>query len=521
MKKIFLITATAVSLASCSLDDNLSSNDPALEQLTPALMLAGAETQSYDAQTTDLMLLSNVWMNCWAGNEYYFAAPLNTEYQMNLTSNFRNGIWNDNYIAMGKLANIINSEHAADYPHHVAIAEILLANSMQYIVDFYGDAPFSEAFKLSQNLTPKYDKGEDIYKNLVEMLNDALVKLDENTLNTVGGEDVILHGDTDSWKQVANTFKLRLLLRQSKVTDSDIRSYVDAELASLADESFVTSDITINPGYSSANEVQQNPLIREYGWLTYDDSANNTYGYRYVGHISDHLAKLLNGENANTGTVDPRRSIMYRPISGKLVGIVQGGGKVSGGAEALFSRLRWNFYNYSSATSGISGFIVTVAEAELLQAEAAVLYPSIFTDAETHYNNAVNASFEFYWNGEAYSFSPATVSGYSSASAAASTYLANLSTSPYGWNGSAGKIAAIQYQRMIALNMIKPQETYVNYLKTGYPETPLALTAIQSNKPYRLMYPSSEYNSNSANVIDVSAAQCFTKNEYTPFWNRN
>ena len=44
-------------------------------------------------------------------------------------------------------------------------------------------------------------------------------------------------------------------------------------------------------------------------------------------------------------------------------------------------------------------------------------------------------------------------------------------------------------------------ETYLNYIKTGFPETPLASNAQQPRKPYRLIYPVSEYTGNSSNVL--------------------
>ena len=509
MKKFFLISSALLSLTSCSLDDNLSENYPLIDSVSPSGQLANAQVSTYDASVTDIMELSNIWLNTWAGNEYYFAAPMNTEYQLNITTGFRNGIWNDNYKAMRNLANIIKHPQAANYSHHAAVAKILMANSMQYMVDFYGDVPYSEAFSANEGIkTPKYDKGEDVYKALVEQINEALVALDAPAAAslTENGGDVILHGDTDKWIRLGNTIKLRLLLRQSKVTDATVKSFVEAQLATLVGAEFVNSDITINPGYSAANASQQNPLHREYGWLTFDDTANNTYGYRYI-HLADHFAKLLNGEDANTtGVADARRGSMYRAVGGTLKGIVQGGGKVTGGTEAGFSRLGWRYYNYSSVSSSLDGYIMVKSESDLLQAEAAVLYPTIFStiDAEAKYKDAVQATYDFF-----------------KVTADPSVYLANLDTKPYGWNGSKGKIAAIQYQRMVALNLLKPQETYINYLKTGYPETPLALTATQASKPWRLLYPSREYQTNTANVPNITQADIFVKNQYTPFWNRN
>ncbi len=60
-------------------------------------------------------------------------------------------------------------------------------------------------------------------------------------------------------------------------------------------------------------------------------------------------------------------------------------------------------------------------------------------------------------------------------------------------------------------------ESYINYLRTGYPETPLATSTVRTHKPWRMLYPASEYSSNTAHVPNVTLAQIFEKNEFTPF----
>ncbi|WP_288460420.1 SusD/RagB family nutrient-binding outer membrane lipoprotein [uncultured Chryseobacterium sp.] len=517
MKKYIFIALAALSVASCKLDDNISPNDPSVEAVTPNLYLSAAQTSNYNVQVGDIFELSNVWMNNWAGNIYYFASPYSAEYQLQVTSAFTRGnnFWNNSYLAMSRYANIYNNPQAAQYSNHAAIAKILMANEMQYIVDFFGDAPFSDAFKRDANLTPKYDKGEDIYKNLVLMINDAITSINTgNPQFAVGTEDEIFAGNMTKWVKLANTIKLRLLLRQSKVTDATIKAFVTAQLQSLQGAQFLSEtdgDATINPGYGSGTAAQQNPLIRNYAYLNFDQQTENIQGYRLID-ISSHFAGLLNGANAKTtGTTDTRRGSMYRAVGGTIRGITQGDGQIPGTTEASFSRLGWRFREINAQgtafvdNSGINGTVMSVAESELLQAEAAELYPAIFTNAVGHYNQAITSSFRFF--------------GLTAAQATA--YATSLSTKPYGWNGSDGHIAAIQYQRMVALHFIKPQETYINYLKTGYPVTPLALTATQPNKPWRLVYPSREYNTNSANVPVVNQADVFVKNQFTPFWNRN
>lgn len=520
MKKIFLISLSALVLTGCKLDDNIDPNLPQTDDLSPRDLITAAETTTYAAQTGAMFQLSNIWTNTWSGNYYYYAAPMTREYQMDVTSTFYNGIWNDNYLAMANLAQIINNKNASSYPLHVAISKILLANSMQYIVDFYGDAPYTQAFKQQALLTPKYDKGEDIYQDLIVKLNEAIETLNNitepNTDTEVrSSEDVIFGGlvaddgtyeiNKAKWISLANTIKLRILLRQSNVTDASVASFVNEQLASISGADFVSADVMIQPGYNASTQESMNPLYSGYGYYLYDGTRNNS-GNRYI-MISDHFAKLLKGDSSKptSGVADLRRTKMYRAISNTVNGIEQGSVKPEGTAESQYSRLGWIYNTTLSSGPTNAGYIVTASESELLQAEAAVLYPQYFSNAQGHYNNAVLDSFAFY--------------GLSTSDATA--YLAALDAKSVGWTGASSKIAAIQYQRLVCLNLTRPVETYINYLKTGYPDTPLALTATHSNKPYRLVYPQSEYVGNSANVPNVTTNDVFVKNNFTPFWNRD
>ena len=143
-----------------------------------------------------------------------------------------------------------------------------------------------------------------------------------------------------------------------------------------------------------------------------------------------------------------------------------------------------------------------LSESEFLQSEAAVLGYAGFTDGQGHFENGVAASFAF-----------------DDMASQSADYLSAISSRPkVGWAGSdEDKVAAIQYQRWIALTNYNGMESYINYLRTGYPETPLASTTTRSNKPWRLLYPAEEYSSNSANVPNVGLDEIFNKGESTPF----
>ena len=76
------------------------------------------------------------------------------------------------------------------------------------------------------------------------------------------------------------------------------------------------------------------------------------------------------------------------------------------------------------------------------------------------------------------------------------------------------------YQKWIATMNVNAIQSFIDYNKTGFPLTPLAVNANQTMKPRRLVYPQSEYIANSTNVPAVNNSLIFsaTPNTTSPFW---
>lgn len=506
MKKYKLLTMLILFgfiLSSCSLDDNIDPNNPQSDQLSARMRLASAEVSSYVPLASSMNGLGNVFMNAYSGNIYWFGNPLTKECNLAIDNSFYQRIWNNTYPAVSNLQTIIDGDTLLVY--HRAIALILKVHYMQYIVDLYNDVPYSEAFQRVNNVAPKYDKSIDIYKSFIAELDTAVALINDNPENpdivVNPTEDVIMGGDMDRWLRFANTVKLRVLMRMSETTNAEAIALRDAGLASLAGAQFVDFDVTIQPGYSAASAANQNPIYNAFGRRLYDGTTN-TYGWRlYLA--SDHVAKALNGTSTITsGVLDPRRAALFRLKADTVSGVIQGDQKNAAYTESRFSLFGGWLYTPADEGSAHDGYIMTRAESEFLQSEAAVEYPAIFSDAQTHFTNGIQASFDMY-----------------GLTADAAAYITAIDAKDNaGWTASANKIAAIQYQRWIALIHINGIETYLSYLKTGYPVTPLALTAQKLRKPYRLVYPQTEYTSNATNVPLMTGDDCFVINDFTPFW---
>ncbi len=532
-----LVAAMGFTVTSCSndyLDVNDNPNAVQAEKITPDLIFPGAVSTAYRTQANTMMQFGNLMMNSWAGNTYSFGGPFAREFNLSTVDNtFYTGIWGL-YPRIANFAQIEaypNADHAQD--NYVAMAKIMKAYYMQYIVDLYGDVPYSEAFKGQENMTPRYDNDTDIYKGLITNLEEANALIDAGNAEDPTA-DIVFGGDMNKWKAFSNTIKLRMLVRMSNVT-GDLATYRNTKLQTLANATFIEEEVTVNPGYTSSNDDQMNPYI-----LTWARTSAGTQVQNYAVVVaSEHMANALEGNvilnDANyskfTGLKDPRRTRLFtavvsvdaggNPFNG-LKGVRQGAvpgqpgapisntntsklgiGNFAGGAAVA------SWFDVIDVNNDRGGVLMSRSESDLLQAEAALRWPAIFSGitAQSKFNTAVLSNGT--WLG--------------ANASQMNTYVTAIASRPgLGWTGTdTQKIEAIMTQKWIALTNLNPTEMFIEYNRTGYPWTPLAVTAQQPNKPLRLVYPFSEYAANAANVPNISSAQVFVKNQYTPFWNQN
>jgi hypothetical protein len=503
IKKSSLIFATVASLfaTSCSdfLDINESPTAATVDVVEPNLLLAGAIIDPRATIEGTMNRLGNYMMNSWAGDVNNFSSPLQDEFRLNITQNFYTGVFNGLYRDMGTYQAIINF-NGEGYDGHKAISRILKSYYFQYIVDLYGNVPYSEALQFGDILTPAYDDAETIYPALIADINLAIEALN-STQDTVGGEDTIFNGNYSSWIQLANTIKLKMLLRISDLaasnSNAEITTLFNTEVAAL-DENFLLADAIHNPGYENANG-KQNPFFATFQ----DIEGTNTNTHDFISP-AEYYANFVEGrtteDGITTGITDPRASAIFDQIGGEVVGVRQGEDNTNAPAE--LSELRFSPSQGLLRGSSQTSFIITGAESFLLQSEAA-LKGIISGDAQTLFENGITASFK------SLGLSDAQANAY---------ILSSANVDKIGWNGSASKIEAIMTQKWIALSGINGIESWIEYTRTGFPNIPLTAISEQSAKPNRLLYPASEYSTNSANVPNQTASDAFNTKI---FWDVN
>jgi len=491
MRNIFKITAIlalVIGFISCDnyLDVNDSIDNKNLNQLTPENLMVGAQALNAETFTDRLNRVGN-WMGvAWSGNYLAFNDAYGLESRYQFSSTFYDDVWNDIYRYTANLSTIENYNDNNNWNNHKAAAKILKAFYLQYIVDLYGNAPYSEIHQGTNNLFPKYDDAEDVYKNLINLTDEAIQLIDNNTnAQTFSSSDITFGGDMTKWKQFAQTVKLRLLVRLvlKAETDSSLLTYVNSKFVELNGAQFLTENVTINPGYANTDD-RQNPFWEAYGATPANVPTDRG---RQTGP-SEFAFNLLNDSN------DPRINRLWKPNtanSNTFSGTQQGG---TGNSASIGDGI------LTDAASDLP--IMLASESYFLQAEAVQRnYLTNGSTAQNLFNQGITASFN-----------------HLGANGGAAYITAINNDVNLGYAGG-NPIEAILTQKWIALTSVSGAELWIEYNRTGFPSNlPLPNNITDPNIPVRLLYPASEYSGNSGNVINQTRPDAFTSKI---FWDVN
>ncbi len=174
-------------------------------------------------------------------------------------------IWDNYYSVVMKNAQNLIQQSGSGSPHYRGAGRILLSYAMAAVTDTWGDAPYSETFRLQRDgtgtLTAKFDDQQSIYAALQLQLDSAIIDLN-STVNaipldfSIGGipVDAVYGGDKKKWLRAAWTLKARLALHTSKRVGNtalqNVLIYLQKGLQSNADNmqfAFGNSAATPNP----------------------------------------------------------------------------------------------------------------------------------------------------------------------------------------------------------------------------------------------------------------------------------
>ncbi len=524
MKKIFVLFLTGIvgfSISSCKKYLDVNSNPNQATAGTPELVLPAAITSV--ANQTWGVSPSTPTGNA-LGQSYNFYGSQVAGYlangggvsgwgaiiSYNYSSTDQQGLWNVSYDIATDIQYVINNtEGKPEYAQHNAAAKVLKAYVFQRLVDQYGDIPYSQALKGVENVTPAYDKAADVYKALADLCDASIAAFKANPTATTPfrTSDVMFASGTTNdaeitrWIQLANTIKLRLILRAGDKVAFTNKTFDPA--------GFLTEDALVNPGFVKGNG-KQNP-----GW--------NMFTYSFAGAAIGAGAQyvptpfVMGFYDGKKLTDAARANVTYS--KGLETPTNQLGSQLSTAGRGVVPN---SWFKGTSATSYESVGIFKgpdaaqpfflAADSYLLQAEGA-LKGLVAGNVKDYFDLGIQQSFKYLYKNSTGALGAGRtpdVDARAYQAANANSYLANinLAASPEQ------QLEAIITQKYIALNLIFGDEAWNEYRRTGYPRnnTAVGASAVETfistetestapdRLPTRLLYPSTEFTYNSANV---------------------
>ncbi len=500
MKKyIYLIVLLFTVLTGCKksyLDINTNPNSPTEVSITPDLILPLALHNTGTYVGAGYASVAR-WMGYWTrGGDY---GPSTEEESYNITTGFGAASWANWYNNLYDYHVIEIKAKASGQKFYEGIAKTMKTIGFMYLVDSYNNVPYSKAFDLVGNITPAYDKGPDIYKDLFLQLDQALVLINEAVPGKdirIADADIMFKGNATKWKKFINTQRLKLVIRLSQTTLVTPAT----ELAKVTSDGYLGAGETaaVNPGYVKAQNSdklsQQNPF-----WDTYEQDLSGVFLDRYNRANNYVLGLLRNNQDVrfqyyfdraqtplggniyfgyDYGFVDPNPDNPKSPNSSGVGGP---------GLARSFSQDQW---------------LLTSVESLFMQAEA-TQRGWIAGSAQTAYEKAVRES--FIWL------------GVTDATTTANAYLAN-GLPIVDWASNTEKIKLIITQKYLGLVGINNFDAWADYRRTGFPAVPKSLApSVAANIPLRYRYPQNEYNYNPANVAAENDPNPITS---PIFWDR-
>lgn len=504
MKKLLsiILTCTFV-LTSCS-DDffniNKSPNKAIEENMTPSLVLPRALHRLAAKEATDYDMYTR-WMGYWArcaGNY----GPNTEEESYQITSTTSRISWLDMYDILKDFDVIEKNATTRNETGYLAIAKIMKSIGFMQLVDQYNNVPYSKSFDLGENLLTPYDKGEDIYADLINQLEeaDALLKdaivADNLDIKTA---DIVFKGDFSLWRKLGNSQRLRLLMHQSQILgNAGLKTEVDKIVANGGGFLGAGETANVQPGYAK-DVKKQNPY-----WNTF--KINDAGGLDNYNRANNYFLNLLKNNN------DVRYLYFYSKATtpktaGDYVGFDYGFDYPSGTPEAD----KYGAANSSDvAGPGIAKgpdmaqWLFTSFESMFLQAEA-IQRGALAGNAKAMYEAAVTESFVWL--------------NVTNAETTATTYTHSAIKTFANWDDNADKLALILTQKYIAMFGINGLETWTDYRRTGIPNVPLSIIGSRGSNviPKRLIYPQEEYQYNSENATKEGTIDPQTT---TIFWDK-
>nr|MBI1229758.1 SusD/RagB family nutrient-binding outer membrane lipoprotein [Cytophagales bacterium] len=304
------------------------------------------------------------------------------------------------YNTMRDVNNIITLSTAAGQSNYVGAALVIKAMMYAFMTDAYGDLPYTEALQAKEGVNyPKFDLQEVIYQGILADLTQANQLLGSTTENMEG--DILFQGNVMKWKKMANSLRLRALMRLSKRQDPS------AAMQAIVSNPTASPLIASNADNAALQHLQDVP--NQHALFTTRSGSYDEY------RLSTRLEGVLKAYN------DPRLFVYAQPTTASGKGLIGSPSDYSGVPNGLADQDAVGYSPTGDPTKGGSNFIsrigmlfsclacspnaspigfqtmlISYSEVQFILAEARERGYITVGDTETYYRNGIQASFDYY-----------------------------------------------------------------------------------------------------------------------------
>ncbi|MGK2864236.1 MAG: SusD/RagB family nutrient-binding outer membrane lipoprotein [Chitinophagaceae bacterium] len=475
---IFSIAILTISLGSCKkyLDINKDPDNILATQAPLDLLLTNATVNTGFDGGSDLFRYAALLSQQLSGQTTGGETQTQAYEKYNIQSADVNNQWISTYSnTLNDLETIIQQAGALQAPHYSGVAKLLKAFNYQILVDSWGDIPFSEALKNTENLFPAYDNDEDVYKGIIKLIDEGIVEINSTTSSLSPGTNSTIYPGSFStkkanWIKFANTLKLRIYIHYSKFDKAFMLSQISALVGNPATTFFASNADNFEMSFFNETE-RQNPIhqfqIRREDYLFANafmvNLMNSNADPRRATYFTEFPAGSGNYAGALSGDPSSRK---YSRMHTFLRGATTSVGAPSGDGSFTESAIKY--------TGDAPIRLLTYAEYNFIRAEAAVYGAP--GDAEAFFREGITASMKS--------------AGVSDANIA--LYLATKGTLT---GTELEKVKRIIEEKYIA-NYGVMLEPWTDWRRTGFPEITKVGNAVTTDIPRSLPYPQSEIDLN-------------------------
>jgi len=489
---VFLLASVLFLAQGCKKFLDVNDDPSNLKEVQISQLLPSVTVNIGYLGASDLFRYSGLMTQQFSGQTTNSSQTFKEYERYNINNSDVNNQWSTIFSTiLADIEKIIEASAKNESPHYSGVAKLLKAYVFHITTDAWGDIPYTEAAKFTDQLMPKFDDDAAIYPALLSLIDEGVAEINApvSAFDPDKSTTIYISNDWASaknkWLRFANTLKLRLILHYSQKDAAFTAAQLIAVIGSGAQFMQSNADNFLMKFNSTAQ--QQTPIVSVEG----GQFKNSFWPNRTI-------VDMMNAK------ADPRRAFYFVPFPYKSNPATYKGASILDNSNSVaYSRL--NTFLKGAATintvtvnpdgsitdnsitwaGDAPSRLLTFAEYNFIRAEAALLYSSP-GDAQTFFAQGIQASM--------------TDAGV--AQVDITTYLAANGTLS-GTNQN--KLAQIINEKFIA-NFGVLMEPWSDWRRTGYPAlVPVSKQfAIYDQIPRSLFYPLSETNSNS-NITQKSS----------------